>query len=230
MSNSSLHGWEDLRKQARHLENAIDAKLVAFSKIRVNTNATQINLENSPLLDEENVFEIMASEIESLLKNLHAVNEKMSEIQPNGAAMLHTMQRHKEILKDYKLEFNKTKNNFISHKNREDLLYENSKEKNYNSVSGLNRRDMFAKENQHLHNSSKLINDQINIAMETKEHLISQRHIFKRIQTRFNDISNHFPAVNSLIQRINVRRRRDSLILGLLISFCTFLMLLYAFH
>lgn len=78
--------------------------------------------------------------------------------------------------------------------------------------------------------SDRLINDQISIAMETREHLMTQRHAFKRIQTRLNDISNRFPAVNSLVQRINLRKRRDSLILGLIVGFCTFLMLLYAFH
>lgn len=78
--------------------------------------------------------------------------------------------------------------------------------------------------------SDRLINDQISIAMETREHLITQRQAFKRIQTRFNDISNRFPAVSSLLQRINLRKRRDSLILGVIIGFCTFLMLLYAFH
>lgn len=46
----------------------------------------------------------------------------MSGVQANGAAMLHTMQRHKEILKDYKLEFTKIQNNFTSRKDREDLL------------------------------------------------------------------------------------------------------------
>lgn len=50
------------------------------------------------------------------------INDKMSEIQPNGPAMLHTMQRHKEILKDYKLEFSKTRKNFMARKNREELL------------------------------------------------------------------------------------------------------------
>ncbi|KAK0167259.1 hypothetical protein PV327_004683 [Microctonus hyperodae] len=173
----------------------------------------------------------MTSEIESLLAKLLDVNERMSGIQANGAAMLHTMQRHKEILKDYKLEFNKIQNNFTSRKDREDLLGSVRKDiDNYKSGSGLNRRDMYLKENQHIHNSDRLINDQISIAMETRDHLVTQRQAFKKIQTRFNDISNRFPAVNSLLQRINLRKRRDSLILGLVIGFCTFLMLLYAFH
>ncbi|XP_076681645.1 golgi SNAP receptor complex member Gos28 isoform X2 [Andrena cerasifolii] len=223
--------WEDLRRQARHLENEIDAKLVAFSKLGINSGSKLVNSDEVPLLDEEHVFENMASEIEALLAKLFSINERMSELQPNGAAMLHTMQRHKDILKDYKLEFSKIRNNFAARRDREDLLGSVRKEiDNYKSASGLNRREMYLKENQHIHNSDRLINDQISIAMETREHLVTQRQAFKRIQTRLNDISNRFPAVNSLIQRINLRKRRDSLILGLIVGFCTFLMLLYAFH
>ncbi|XP_034947474.1 Golgi SNAP receptor complex member 1 isoform X2 [Chelonus insularis] len=222
--------WEELRKQARHLENDVDAKLVAYSKLGLNSGPSRSEVETVPLLDEDHVFENMTSEIESLLAKLMDVNERMSSIQPNGAAMLHTMQRHKEILKDYKLEFNKIQNNFASRKDREDLLGSVRKEIDYKNASGLNRRDMYLKENQHIHNSDRLINDQISIAMETRDHLVTQRQTFKKIQTRFNDLSNRFPLVNSLVQRINLRKRRDSLILGLLIGFCTFLMLLYAFH
>lgn len=43
-------------------------------------------------------------------------------------------------------------------------------------------------------------------------------------------LKDRFPAVNSLIQRINLRKRRDSLILGGVIGVCTILLLLYAFH
>ncbi|XP_015123044.1 Golgi SNAP receptor complex member 1 [Diachasma alloeum] len=223
--------WEDLRKQARHLENEIDAKLVAYSKLGINTNSSHASADTVPLLDEDHVFDNMTSEIGSLLTKLAMINDRMSGIQANGAAMLHTMQRHKEILKDYKLEFNKLQNNFMSRKDREELLGSVRQDiDNYKNVGGLNRRDMYLKENQHIHNSDRLITDQINIAMETRDNLMSQRHAFKRIQTRFNDISNRFPAVNSLIQRINLRKRRDSLLLGLVIGFCTFLMLLYAFH
>ncbi|OAD52928.1 Golgi SNAP receptor complex member 1 [Eufriesea mexicana] len=218
-------------RQARHLENDIDAKLVAFSKLGVNSGSKLVNSDEVPLLDEEHVFENMASEIEALLTKLFSINERMGKLQPNGAAMLHTMQRHKEILKDYKLEFSKIRNNFATRRDREDLLGSVRKEiDNYKSVSGLNRREMYLKENQHIHNSDRLLNDQISIAIETRDHLMTQRQTFKRIQTRLNDISNRFPAVNSIVQRINLRKRRDSLILGLIIGFCTFLMLLYAFH
>lgn len=48
----------------------------------------------------------------------------MNDMHPNGVAMLHIMHRHKEILKDYDLEFRKIKHNFVSRKIREELLNE----------------------------------------------------------------------------------------------------------
>ena len=82
----------------------------------------------------------------------------------------------------------------------------------------------------HDRSSDRLLDEQINIAVDTRDHLVAQRLTFKRIQTRINDISNRFPVVNSLLQRINIRKRRDSIILGLVIGVCTILLLMYAFH
>jgi len=52
------------------LENEIDAKLVAFSKLGISTGARHTSVEEVPLLDEEQVFENMASEIETLLSKV----------------------------------------------------------------------------------------------------------------------------------------------------------------
>ncbi|KAA8594239.1 hypothetical protein FQN60_005073, partial [Etheostoma spectabile] len=52
------------------------------------------------------------------------------------------------------------------------------------------------------------------IAMATKENMTSQRGFLKSIQSRVNTLANRFPTINNLIQRINLRKRRDSLILG----------------
>lgn len=75
-----------------------------------------------------------------------------------------------------------------------------------------------------------MINDQIEIAIETQKSLKGQRRQFKRLQSRFNTLSNTFPRINSLIQRINIKKRKDQLILASVIALLTILMLLYAFH
>jgi len=47
---------------------------------------------------------------------------EFSSGQTPSSALLHTLQRHREILQDYKQEFGKTQANFTARKEREDLL------------------------------------------------------------------------------------------------------------
>lgn len=71
--NHLIFTFQDLRKQARHLENEIDLKLVAFSKLGAGLNTPRNNLALSdtvPLLSEEDTFETMAIEIEQLLNKV----------------------------------------------------------------------------------------------------------------------------------------------------------------
>ncbi|XP_046548919.1 Golgi SNAP receptor complex member 1-like isoform X1 [Haliotis rubra] len=252
MSNMADMGnlWEDLRKQARQLENEIDLKLVSFSKLGT-SYSSQRDYESPPASDEksdtapllnktssEHMFDTMAMEIKQLLAKLSGVNERMVEYTQNismsspSAALLHTLQRHRDILQDYTHEFQKTEANITSLREREDLLGSVHRDINaYKNSSGLNRRtDLYLKENDHIRNSERLVDDQISIAIATKENLSSQKKILGTITQKMNSLANRFPLLNSLMQRINLRKRRDSIILGGVIAVCIFLLLLYAFH
>ncbi|XP_026333098.1 Golgi SNAP receptor complex member 1 [Hyposmocoma kahamanoa] len=227
MSVLTSSSWEDLRKQARLLENDIDVKLVGFSKLGVSSTAG-LSAESVPLINSDDMFDTMSMELQQLLNKLSAINDKMAELAPGGAATMHTIKRHREILMDYQQEFSKTSARVNARREREELLRGGSPPPS--ASAGLSRRDQYAKEANHLHSSHIMVDEQINIAMEAREHLTTQRQTFKRMQTRFNDITNRFPMLNSLIYRINARKRRDSLIVGLVVAVCTFLLLLYAFH
>uniref|UniRef100_A0A8C6SA03 Golgi SNAP receptor complex member 1 n=1 Tax=Neogobius melanostomus TaxID=47308 RepID=A0A8C6SA03_9GOBI len=213
----------DLRKQARQLENELDLKLVSFSKLCTSYSSSRDGRrgetsDTTPLLNnstQDRMFDTMSVELEQLLAKLTAVNDKMAEYTNTpgtaslNAALMHTLQRHRDILQDYTQEFHKTKGNFLAIREREDLL-------------GSVRKDIeyvrFGR------NSSFLI------AMATKENMTSQRGVLKSIQSKVNTLANRFPTINNLIQRINLRKRRDSLILGSVIGVCTIILLLYALH
>uniref|UniRef100_A0A4W3IJC4 Golgi SNAP receptor complex member 1 n=1 Tax=Callorhinchus milii TaxID=7868 RepID=A0A4W3IJC4_CALMI len=232
----------DLRKQARQLENELDLKLVSFSKLctSYSGNSTRDGRRDSsdttPLLNgssQDRMFETMAVEIEQLLAKLTGVNDKMAEytstpgVTSLNAALMHTLQRHRDILQDYTHEYNKTKANFIAIREREDLLGSVRKDiESYKSGSGVNNRrtELFLKEH------DVCVCFFSSIAMATKENVTSQRGMMKSIQSKVNTLANRFPAINSLVQRINLRKRRDTLILGAVIGICTILLLLYAFH
>ncbi|NWX63139.1 GOSR1 protein, partial [Promerops cafer] len=240
----------DLRKQARQLENELDLKLVSFSKLCTSYSSTRdgrrdrYSSDTTPLLNgssQDRMFETMAVEIEQLLGKLTGINDKMAEytnsagVPSLNAALMHTLQRHRDILQDYTHEFHKTKANFLAIRERENLLGSVRKDiESYKSGSGVNNRrtELFLKEHEHLRKWHQQLDPLSfpSIAMATKENMTSQRGMLKSIQSKMNTLANRFPAVNSLIQRINLRKRRDSLILGGVVGVCTILLLLYAFH
>ncbi|KAI0230823.1 Golgi SNAP receptor complex member 1 [Lamellibrachia satsuma] len=267
--------WEDLRKQARQLENEIDLKLISFSKLGTSYSSYRdfnaANSDSTPLLNKassEHMFDTMAMEIEQLLARLTEVNDGMADYTQNlgvnsqSAALLHTLQRHRDILQDYSHEFQKTKTNIVAHREREDLLGSVRRDIDaYKNSSTTNRRsDLYLKEHDHIRNSERLVDEQISIAIATKENLQSQKTnrlllllrlvqllvmfcssiaiatkenlqsqktTLKKISETMNSLANRFPVINSLVQRVNLRKRRDTIILGLVISVCFILLILY---
>ena len=122
--NSGLTSRSLCSFQARQLENQIDMKLVSFSKIGSSmgssggssTSASAASSsDKQPLLSADAVnpseqFASMTAEIDSFLNRLSHINEGMTEYaagQPQSAAIHHTLQRHRDILQDYRYPYSR---------------------------------------------------------------------------------------------------------------------------
>jgi len=230
--------WEGLRKRARALENEIDLKLVTFSKLGTNySRAQNVESDKQPLLGgAESGLDSLQAEIDSLLANLGQVNEEMASYasgvgEARSAAIHHTLQRHSEILQDYRQEFKKTSSNIASIVEREELLSSvQSDISSYREGTKRNQKmDSLQRELEHTRNSERLIDEQINIALDTRDSLVNQREVLKAVQTKLNDLTNKFPMINNLVNKINFRKRRDTIIIGAVIGLCLVFMIWYAF-
>lgn len=60
----------ELRKQARLLENDIDVKLVAFSKLGATPSTSGFSLESVPLINSEDMFDTLSMELQQLLNKV----------------------------------------------------------------------------------------------------------------------------------------------------------------
>ena len=188
----------------------------------------------------------MSDELGNLLQRLSDINDGLNEWAnsggggPSSVAGQHTIQRHREVLQDYRQEFAKTRSNVANIIERHDLL--NSVRRDISDYQrtnmpgnqsdrrgGTSNRNMelLLKESEHVIRSERLINDHINLAVDARETLVSQGVAFKAIQTKLNDISNRFPLINNLVQKINLRKRRDTIILGSVIGICLVFLLWY---
>lgn len=78
------------------------------------------------------------------------------------------LKRHRDILRDYSIEYEKTKRNIIQFKEREKLLSNNSprtgsssNESNLNNRMNNNSTSLYMKEHDHLKSSHLLIDQQL---------------------------------------------------------------------
>lgn len=225
--------WEELRKESRQLENEIDLKLVSFSKLGSNYAQRDSSSDSSSLGGSGHVFDTMALEIEQLLSRLRGVNDSLNEyvsaMNSPSTALYHTLQRHNAILHDYTQEFNRTKNTIVAQRQREELLGGARRDRGGATGSGLNRRtELYLKEHEHIRSTDRLTEDAISIAIATKENLSHQRSMFGGITSKVGDVTSRFPLINSVVQKINLRKRRDSLILGGVIAVCIVILLVLA--
>jgi len=234
--SEGLRHWEELRREARQIENEIDAKLLVLSRHgSKEIKPYDEDSDKAPLLsaDSTDVFERICTELEQLLARLTDVNTRMSqysEPQMKTPSATYTLQRHRDILKDYSKEFNKTKSNIVTQREREQLL-KPSTNADLKGFSNQSKRstDILMKEQDHIRNSENLVDEQINIAIRSRETIRNQHKALKAIQTQMTTLANRFPIIGSLIHRINVKKKKDTIILGCVIGVCLFLLLLYMF-
>jgi len=233
--------WEDLRKQARQLENEIDAKLMSFSKLCSNYVARDqtshhfgIDSSSTPTSSS---FDAISIEVEKLLERLSDVNKRMADTIPtllgSNTAATHTLQRHYEICQDYRREFERTKANIRNFKTREDLLMNNNNNNNLDINSqGLSsrRQDYYLREIGHINNSNKIMDRNLEMATMLKKDLADQRKYFINIIHKVKTIANRFPLMNNILQKIKIKKRKDSLVLGFVIALCLIILLLYMFR
>ena len=73
-------------------------------------------------------FEGLSDELGNLLQRLSGINDELNDwvnsggIEPSSVAVQHTLQRHRDVLQDYRHEFNKTRSNVANIIERHDLL------------------------------------------------------------------------------------------------------------
>jgi Golgi SNAP receptor complex protein 1 len=193
----------------------------------------------------DDMFKTMSMEIQSLLGRLQEINQKLSDFHStNGlgtsnASMMHTLQRHRDILQDFQHEFNKIKGNIETQREREDLLgsvrrdidnhYRQQQQirDRTNGQGGSGSNDMFISERDRLLRSNQEAEYAIQVGLEAREGLRHQRQQMQGMTGRVMGIMQKFPLINGLVHRINWRKKRDSLIMAGVISTCLILILLY---
>ncbi|KAF8921932.1 v-SNARE protein [Mucidula mucida] len=218
-----MSSYEQLHRQCRTLENLLDTKLNSYSQLVSTFSKGGDDVEANGSAERWKDLEL---EVDDLLEKLEENNEKLEELSSNpetlSQSMLRAIQRHRELFQDSVREVKRTKTSVKNAMDQANLL---SGVRNDIDAYRSTAADSLLAERGRI-DSSHHMTDTI-IDYETRAEFGRQRVDISSINTRMVGVLNAMPGINNIVGMIKSRRRRDSIIMGVLIGTCIFLLLWY---
>ncbi|KAG8806880.1 hypothetical protein FRC18_005858, partial [Serendipita sp. 400] len=174
----------------------------------------------------------LEAEVEGLFEKLTETVEDMAALlnnpgSPPTQSMLHNIQRHRDVLQDYKTEYRRTKTNLGYALDRANLLNNVRSDIQSYKTAHSTTTDALLAERGRIDSSHRMTDDILAQAYETRADMGRQRASIAGINTRMQDIISSMPSINNLLGMIRTRRRRDAIIMGAVFGIGFVLILMY---
>jgi len=222
-----MSNYDQLHRQCRTLENLFDTKLTSYSQLVSNIPRGQ-DIEASGSSERWKDLEL---ELDDLSVKLEEINEQLGTLAKNpelmSASMLRAIQRHRELHQDSIRELKRTKTNAKHALDQANLL---SGVRNDIDAYKSSAADSLLAERGRIDSSHQMTDDILQQAYETRSEFSRQRTSLAGINNRMVQVIGTMPGINNLVSMIKSRRRRDSIIMGLVIGICCILLLSYLWH
>ncbi|ORZ22533.1 Golgi SNAP receptor complex member 1-like protein [Absidia repens] len=230
-SPSQPLSWDSLRRQARQVENEIELKLASLSKPGASTT-TPREQDQKVVLNgvQENS---QAAEVDQLLNSLQDTITSMEKVldrpsaTPTNPSMIHMLERHKNILYDYTKEFRRIKANIKAVRDKAELMSQVQDEIRIFNAGTSDNADYYLTERNRVESSHRLTDMVLDQAYATRQDISRQGRTIHGFNTKVTGIMGRIPGINSIIGRINTRRKRDTLIMAGVVSACIILITMY---
>jgi len=221
----TMSNYDNLHRQCRTLENQFDVKLASYSQLVSSFSRSKPDLEASGSLER---WQELETELEELLEKLEEANEHLSKLAANpellSPAMLRTIQRHREVCQDHARELRRTKATAQNALDQANLL---SGVRNDIDAYKSSTTDSLLAERGRIDSSHRMTDDLLQQAYETRSEFGRQRSTLAGINSRMGHVIKTMPGINNIVSMIRSRRRRDSIIMGIVIGVCIIILLSY---
>ncbi|KAJ7597395.1 hypothetical protein C8J56DRAFT_772269 [Mycena floridula] len=217
--------YENLHRQCRTLENLFDSKLTSYAQLVAAISAPSQDVEASGSGER---WRDMEQELDDLLEKLEETNEQLGVLTSDPAAlsqsMLRAVQRHREVFQDNARELRRTKASVKNALDQANLL---SGVRNDIDAYKSSASESLLAERGRIDSSHRMTDDILEQAYETRSEFARQRSSIAGMNTRMMGVINTMPGINNLVSMIKSRRRRDSIIMGVIIGICIISILSY---
>lgn len=207
------------RTFAQNLEKQTEQLLSRLSKIQTAGVSVEPSEEESSVT---NSIVDMLEKREEVVGRLNRLLESDANI---STSKLQQLQRHKEVLADHKGSFYKIQGRITEERNRNNLLFTirsdiSAHKQREISLGPDNENNYILDERARVDNANSFADRLLQQAYETRDELFSQRVQLQNAANRILGTLQSVPGINVLISKINTRRKRDTLIMGFVISLC----------
>ncbi|GLB35824.1 hypothetical protein LshimejAT787_0301120 [Lyophyllum shimeji] len=223
-----MSDYEQLHRQCRTLENLFDTKLTSYSQLAASISRGNHDVEATGSAER---WRDLEAELDDLLEKLEDTNERLGTLSNTpellSQSMLRAIQRHREVFQDHARELRRTKTSVKAALDQANLL---SGVRNDIDAYKSSTADALLEERGRIDSSHGMTDDILEQAYETRSEFARQRASLAGINTRMMGVLNTMPGINNVISMIRSRRRRDSIILGLVIGVCIIIILTYMWN
>ncbi|KAJ1558304.1 hypothetical protein HK405_013984, partial [Cladochytrium tenue] len=246
--------WDALRRHAKQLENEIEARLTGFAKAAAvaaaaapplpATGAYAISIPSSegsssasavPQASDawvaagnaERDLEDLMRKLSNVVNSMAAFLDMQAPVSANPS-MMHMLQRHRDILYDYSKEFKRTKSNLSAARDHAQLLGGGSMDDH--PFRNSSAQEYLLSERNKIDGAHGMADQVLEQAYETREQLDAQRRMLQGSRTRLGGTMNRVPLVNQLLARIGAKKRRDAIVVAVVVAVCVTLLLIYIFR
>lgn len=202
------------RTQIRRLESQLAELLSEYSSFATSHSVAATEDESRVGRDIEQVIEKTADSLDSF--------ERLLDSTPNATAtQTGQLQRHRETLAEHRSQYKKINAGIKQERDRANLLssVRSDIEGHRNrSATPQAEEEYMLHERGRVDNSNNMTDTLLAQAYATREELMTQRASLANIQRRLFNTASSIPGINTVISKINTRKKRDSLILAVIIT------------
>ncbi|KAJ2095290.1 protein transport protein gos1 [Coemansia sp. S100] len=217
--------WDQLLKDVRELEMRFDTRIAEYMRFVQPTSprsaASNSNQGINSSMERQNCVQL-ESEVSTILGDLEAVIGEMSETVQLQRGSKRVLERHREMYNDYVKEFNRYQTNVQAALTRSELL---TGSKSGNSVADVADRDRLVQERGRIDQAHTDIDMVLDHAFSVRQDLVEQRSIIGGATSRMVSVTERIPGINLLLGRIRSRKRKEKVVLAIVLSICISILL-----
>ncbi|KAJ2394170.1 protein transport protein gos1 [Coemansia sp. RSA 2603] len=222
LPGAGVRPWEQLLRDVRELEMRFDTRIADYMKF-VQPTSPRATVSGEPLKTESDRQDCIQTETElaTILGDLEAVISEMKETVQQQRGSARVLERHQNMYTDYQREFQRYKSNVQTAIARTELLGGSRVLASENTSD----RDRLVMERERIDQAHLDIDMVLDQAFSVRQDLGEQRNMIGGLTSKMVDVTERIPGINLLLGRIRSRKRKEKVVLAIVLAVCISILL-----